>query len=101
MGKFLAAILLLWGGSQTIAFAATKQGRNPVKAEISMNGLWQFKTDPANEGEKQLWFANNSIKFPDALPVPGNWNTQNEYANCATYQSITASHRVVIFNLKD
>jgi beta-galactosidase len=89
MGKFLASIILMCI-IHTDAFSneySLKHRVLPTKAaaitgsEISLDGKWLFKTDPANEGEKQEWFANDKIVFPDALTVPGNWDTQNEYAN--------------------
>jgi beta-galactosidase len=80
MGKFLASILLLWACYQENVFAK-QHNPEPRLTEISLNGLWQFKTDPTGEGEKQQWFAVDYTKFTDALAVPGNWNTKNEYAN--------------------
>ncbi|WP_238387886.1 glycoside hydrolase family 2 protein [Pararcticibacter amylolyticus] len=61
--------------------AVLKETLSDSSYEISLNGKWLFKTDPANEGEKLEWFANKSVIFPDALTVPGNWDTKNEYAN--------------------
>ncbi len=52
------------------------------EVKISLNGLWNFKADYYNEGERQAWFA---VGFNDSgwdkLPVPGNWDLRNEYAN--------------------
>jgi len=94
MGKFLASIIVLWTGCYTAVFAGEQPGIKrqtiaEVQAikgtsslqEISLNGKWLFRTDSANVGEKEQWFAGNTVKFPDALSVPGNWNTKNEYAN--------------------
>jgi beta-galactosidase len=90
MGKFLMLMCLLWAGFQTLAFstrhklkdsAYPKREKQYWDQEISLNGIWQFKTDAENQGENQQWFANNEVKFSDALTVPGNWNTLNRYAN--------------------
>ncbi|MBD1362668.1 hypothetical protein IDJ77_02495 [Mucilaginibacter sp. ZT4R22] len=87
MGKFLMSIFLLCAAYHTVVFSKETEYAQIGKAaadinmEISLNGKWAFKTDPANEGEKQQWFASDNVKFPDALTVPGNWNTKNEYAN--------------------
>ena len=93
MGKILTSILLLWIGCQTIVFSKDRRLKQQVRIstqgidgsltgadEISLNGKWFFKTDPANEGEKQQWFVGNNIRFSEVLTVPGNWNTKNEHA---------------------
>jgi beta-galactosidase len=87
MGKFLTSIFLLCTAFHAVAFSK-EAASAPIATvaggtyqAISLNGKWAFKTDPTNEGEKQQWFANGKVKFTDALTVPGNWNTKNEYAN--------------------
>ncbi|MDP2336339.1 MAG: glycoside hydrolase family 2 TIM barrel-domain containing protein [Bacteroidota bacterium] len=56
----------------------------PVNAEIkiSLNGLWNFNADYYNNGEGQAWFGSrfNDLGW-DKLPVPGNWDLRNEYAD--------------------
>lgn len=48
----------------------------------SLNGTWQFKTDPYQQGLEENWQALN---FPtsdwDEMKVPGNWDIKNEYAD--------------------
>ena len=52
-----------------------------TEARISLNGLWNFKADYYNKGESELWFTSafNDTGW-DKLPVPGNWDMHNEYA---------------------
>jgi len=51
-------------------------------AQIPLDGLWAFRTDPNNVGEKSGWFQSQaSIVGWDSLPVPGNWDLRNEYAH--------------------
>lgn len=96
MGKLLASILFLWTGYHSVVFSKESGLKQKVQfdlrgasllkpsisydQEISLDGKWLFKTDSANVGEKQQWFVNDKVIFPDALTVPGNWNTKNEYA---------------------
>lgn len=48
---------------------------------VSLNGMWKFKADYYDKGETQRWFGNslNDAGW-DELPVPGNWDIRNEYA---------------------
>ncbi len=52
------------------------------ETRISLNGFWQFKTDPLQVGQKQQWY---SAGFNDAcwskMEVPGSWELMNETAN--------------------
>ncbi|WP_173219801.1 glycoside hydrolase family 2 TIM barrel-domain containing protein [Paenibacillus alba] len=67
-------------------------GPDPVTGEskISLNGTWNFITDPSNRGESESWFSpafNRSAWEP--MKVPGNWDTENkysEYKGTAWYQ---------------
>lgn len=47
----------------------------------SLNGTWAFRTDPNDVGEQQNWHKpeTNTASW-DSLPVPGNWDLRNEYA---------------------
>ncbi len=64
-------------------FAATAGNSvNPGETRISLNGLWNFKADYYNNGEAQSWFEGRfNDSGWDKLPVPGNWDIRNEYAN--------------------
>lgn len=51
---------------------------------VSLNGIWQFKTDQYEEGIAAAWqAASHPIQDWDELMVPGNWDIQNEYADYA------------------
>lgn len=61
--------LLLWGEA---AYEQT----------LSLNGNWAFRTDPNDLGKQQGWFQTTmSTAGWDSLPVPGNWDLRNEWAN--------------------
>ena len=51
---------------------------------LSLDGSWQFKTDPNQNGETQGWYQTgfNSCSW-DSLKVPGNWDLENQYAEYA------------------
>lgn len=48
---------------------------------LTLNGDWYFKTDPANAGIAGQWFNLSDPSGWDVLPVPGNWDLENAYAN--------------------
>ncbi|WP_158861187.1 glycoside hydrolase family 2 TIM barrel-domain containing protein [Lunatibacter salilacus] len=65
--------LFLFLGTSSPALAQT---------EFSLNGTWQFKTDPNNLGESEEWFRSDLIRDGwDNMQVPGNWDLHNEYAH--------------------
>jgi len=45
------------------------------RARIDLNGQWQFRLDPHNEGEASRWQAGNTA-FSDSIQVPGCWQAQ-------------------------
>jgi hypothetical protein len=47
----------------------------PARPQISLDGQWQFKLDPKDEGVAKRWFATEAT-FPDTISVPGNWQSQ-------------------------
>ncbi len=47
----------------------------PARLQLSLDGPWQFKLDPQNEGVAGQWFAREAT-FPDKIMVPGNWQAQ-------------------------
>ena len=54
----------------------------PAQTEFSLNGTWQFKTDPNNLGESERWFRTDLNRDGwDNMEVPGNWDLHNEYAH--------------------
>ena len=56
----------------------------PLSGEIrqSLPGVWQFRIDPYQQGESYGWhsYSFSSVGW-DSMPVPGNWDLSNEYAN--------------------
>jgi beta-galactosidase len=49
---------------------------------ISLNGTWSFMIDPYGKGEKSGWSkAEMNPSAWDSMPVPGNWDLKNEYAD--------------------
>lgn len=52
------------------------------ETRISLNGLWQFHTDPQGIGERQGWYTKlYSDKQWNKIEVPGSWELENEHAN--------------------
>lgn len=49
----------------------------PIAGEsvMDLNGTWQFRMDPKNEGEAGAWFGAET-NYPDTIKVPGNWQAQ-------------------------
>jgi beta-glucuronidase len=46
-----------------------------------LSGIWDFQTDPGEEGEMEGWF--NGLPDPLPIAVPGSWNEQ--YADLYNY----------------
>lgn len=51
------------------------------EVEISLNCTWYFAIDPDQRGERERWYELSDEAGWDMLPVPGNWDTETEYAN--------------------
>ncbi|MDO1449392.1 glycoside hydrolase family 2 TIM barrel-domain containing protein [Rhodocytophaga aerolata] len=80
---FLTCFLHLSSSLAHIQTDATfENAENTGEIAFSLNGNWQFKTDPNTIGEEQQWFGPN---FPangwENMTVPGNWDVKNEYAH--------------------
>ena len=93
MKKYIQTLLLsliltvpftVSGAQDNVMGKSPGSGAFPANDEIkvSLNGLWNFKADYYNRGEEQAWFGTgfNDSDW-DRLPVPGNWDIRNEYAN--------------------
>ncbi len=63
----LTTLAMLYGS----ALAADE----PPRPQLSLDGQWQFKLDPQDEGVAGQWFAMEAT-FPDQIMVPGNWQAQ-------------------------
>ena len=58
-----------------------------IRQVQSLNGFWQFKTDPKNEGENAEWF--NGLNDGYSMAVPSVWNTDRgllSYEGVAWYE---------------
>ena len=52
--------------------------------EVNLNGTWAFKTDLYHEGEEEDWYRENLDTADwETMPVPGNWDLKNQYADFA------------------
>jgi hypothetical protein len=46
-----------------------------LQVRLDLDGTWQFRLDPKNEGIMQRWFTGD-VAYPDTIKVPGNWQAQ-------------------------
>lgn len=83
--NLMLAVLFMAANAQN-----TQKGKSQItgifpsntEIKISLNGLWNFKADYYNNGEDQSWFGTGfNDSGWDKLPVPGNWDLRNEYAD--------------------
>ncbi|NME69148.1 glycoside hydrolase family 2 TIM barrel-domain containing protein [Flammeovirga aprica] len=56
-------------------------GQGFAQEKIVLNGIWDFKIDRYNKGLADEWFLHPQAQQWGKLEVPGNWDTENEYAN--------------------
>ncbi len=64
--------------SATLLLALLTSATSSLAAErsrIDLNGQWQFRLDPRNDGEANGWYAANTA-FSDSIQVPGCWQAQ-------------------------
>ena len=47
---------------------------NEFREVLDLSGIWDFKLDPRDEGERLSWFSG--LEAPRAIAVPGSWNEQ-------------------------
>lgn len=52
-----------------------------VQQKLSLNGPWQFSTDSTLASSRGWTQPGFSSEGWDVLTVPGNWDTENDYAN--------------------
>lgn len=45
------------------------------RARLDLNGPWEFRTDPKDEGKAQAW-ATRDVPFPREIDIPGAWQAQ-------------------------
>lgn len=62
---------------------------NPFRQVISLDGFWQFRTDPENAGLAKEW--SRGLQDTTPIAVPASWNDQLEelrdYCGIAWYQA--------------
>ncbi|HEY8150264.1 MAG TPA: sugar-binding domain-containing protein, partial [Vicinamibacteria bacterium] len=56
------------------ASIALEPQANEWREVVDLSGVWDFKLDPADVGEREGWF--RGLEAPRALAVPGSWNEQ-------------------------
>lgn len=61
--------------------------QNDIRNKLDLSGIWDFKTDPDEVGERDGWF--NGLAEARPIAVPGSWNEQYEdifnYTDLAWY----------------
>jgi beta-galactosidase len=55
--------------------AAATSGFAAERARADLNGQWQFRLDPRNEGEAGKWHSTDAA-FSESIQVPGCWQAQ-------------------------
>lgn len=50
--------------------------QNGTRNRLDLSGIWDFKIDPDEVGEKEGWF--NGLSEARPVAVPSSWNEQYE-----------------------
>jgi beta-glucuronidase len=65
--------------------------QNDFRNTLNLSGIWKFKKDSLDVGEKEKWF--NGLNNYRSIAVPGSWNEQfddlRDYLNQAWYETDT------------
>lgn len=65
--------------------------QNELRNTLNLSGIWQFKKDSLEVGEKESW--QNGLKQTRSIAVPGSWNEQftdsRDYLGMAWYEKET------------
>jgi beta-glucuronidase len=56
---------------------------NAFRSVIDLSGLWSFRVDPGDVGEKEKWYGGFESNLE--IAVPGSWNEQLEEAGLLHY----------------
>lgn len=92
----VSAAMVLLNGQLSVAENAVPASflypvQNQYRNVMDLSGIWSFKTDPDNQGNRQKWFDGLTGSVP--IAVPGSWNDQIEglhnYLGHAWYQTET------------
>jgi beta-glucuronidase len=79
-------------------------GTSSAATRVDLNGFWQFKTDPSDQGESRGW-AQRIPSDTEAVRVPGTWSTLREhyyyvgeawYFKTFTFPSMFSNQRVEV-----
>ncbi len=57
------------------ALATMLTAENAARPTLDLNGTWEFRLDPKDEGVGGKWF-DAGVAYPDKIQVPGNWQAQ-------------------------
>ncbi|QHW00429.1 beta-glucuronidase [Spirosoma endbachense] len=100
ISRYLLVLLALFGWSPGLAqsFAnadpahiALFPHQNEFRNTLSLSGMWQFKKDSMEVGEKEGW--QNGLTATRSIAVPGSWNEQftdsRDYLGMVWYQKET------------
>jgi beta-glucuronidase len=68
--------------------------QNAFRNILDLSGLWKFKIDPQNLGEKEKWF--NGFNSNMDIALPGSWNEQLEEAGLLHYVGSAWYYRKII-----
>jgi beta-galactosidase len=74
---------------------------------ITLDSYWKFNIDPNNEGVEKKWHtASMNDDSWAIMPVPGNWDLYNEYANYkgnswyrTTFKTPLAKNKQIILSI--
>lgn len=65
--------------------------QNQYRNKLDISGMWKFKVDSTEIGEKEAWY--NGLKETRSIAVPGSWNSQfddiRDYLGVAWYEQET------------
>jgi beta-glucuronidase len=67
---------------------------NAYRSTIDLSGLWEFRTDPDEKGEREGWF--NGFESDLDVAVPGSWNEQLEEAGLLHYVGSAWYFRTIV-----
>jgi len=59
----------------SVCSTARASGGEESRRRLDLNGTWEFRMDPQDEGLVQEWF-RGKVVYPDKIQVPGNWQAQ-------------------------
>lgn len=73
--------VMLLGATLTLSAQRVNSFEESGSENFSLNGTWQFTVDSLLSGQAEWTKPTYNSAQWDQLPVPGNWDTENDYAN--------------------